>query len=134
MPKGNVVMNAAPKDRKLAGMAHLLAAATYSAGGLFRLWKEAAFRQEILSGGGLALAYAGMGVDPGTALAATTLFLLLIAVEALNTAVEEIVDRISPEISATGRHAKDLGSLAVFCMIMANALLLTYVVGTRLLP
>ncbi|WP_424540689.1 diacylglycerol kinase [Sinorhizobium medicae] len=30
--------------------------------------------------------------------------------EAVNTAIEEIIDRISPEVSDTGKHAKDLGS------------------------
>jgi diacylglycerol kinase (ATP) len=46
--------------------------------------------------------------------------------EAVNTAIEEIIDRISPEVSDTGKHAKDLGSLAVFCLILANSLLLLY--------
>jgi diacylglycerol kinase (ATP) len=125
-------MSPAPEYRKLTGFAHFVAAATYSAGGLSRMWKEAAFRQEVAAGGGLALVYFWVGVDLATALTATILFLLLIAVEALNTAIEEIVDRISPEISETGRHAKDLGSLAVFCVIVANSLLLLYVVGGEL--
>lgn len=50
----------------------------------------------------------------------TILFFILIAVEALNTAIEVIMDRISPEISDTAKHAKDLGSFAVFCMITVN--------------
>ena len=45
------------------------------------------------------------------------LFLLMMAFEAINTAIEEIVDRVSPEISQMGKHAKDLGSFAVFCLI-----------------
>lgn len=126
-------MSLAPEYKKLTGVAHFIAAATYSAGGLSRAWKEAAFRQEIAAGCGLAAIYLWIGIDPVTALAATILFLLLIAVEALNTAVEEIVDRISPEISETGRHAKDLGSLAVFCVILANSLLLIYVAAGALL-
>ncbi|MGL3608097.1 diacylglycerol kinase [Rhizobium sp. G187] len=119
--------------RKLDGFAHLRAAAGYSAGGLSRLWKEAAFRHEILAGISLAAIYGWLHVKPSIALAAVVLFLLLIAAEALNTAIEEIIDRISPEISETGRHAKDLGSLAVFCMIAANAVLLGYAVATFLL-
>jgi diacylglycerol kinase (ATP) len=46
--------------------------------------------------------------------------------EAVNTAIEEIIDRISLEISDTARHAKDLGSLAVFCLLSANSILLIY--------
>ena len=48
------------------------------------------------------------------------LFFIMFSVEALNTAIEVIVDRISPEISETGKNAKDLGSLAVFCLIIVN--------------
>ena len=51
-------------------------------------------------------------------------FLFVAAIEALNTAIEEIIDRISPEFSATGRHAKDLGSLAVFCGLLAWGILM----------
>jgi diacylglycerol kinase (ATP) len=45
---------------------------------------------------------------------------ILFAVEALNTAVEEVVDKISPERSEFGKHAKDLGSTAVFFMLTAG--------------
>lgn len=38
---------------------------------------------------------------------------MLFATEALNTAIEEIVDHISPKWSLAVRNAKDLGSLAV---------------------
>lgn len=41
---------APPKE---AGIAHLFSAAGYSVGGLTRLAKEAAFRQEVLAGAGL---------------------------------------------------------------------------------
>jgi diacylglycerol kinase (ATP) len=58
--------------------------------------------------------------------------LILFAVEALNTAIEELVDRISPEISTVGRHAKDLGSFAVFCLLAVNGLFALYVVCSRL--
>ena len=54
--------------------------------------------------------------------------LVLFCVEALNTAIEELVDRVSPEISVVGRHAKDLGSFAVFCLLCANGLFALYVV------
>jgi len=54
--------------------------------------------------------------------------LLLFSVEAINTAVEELVDRISPEISTVGRNAKDLGSFSVFCLLVANGLFVAYTV------
>ena len=49
--------------------------------------------------------------------------LLLIAVEALNTALEVLVDHLSPGWSQFAKEAKDLGSLAVACTI---GLLLIY--------
>ena len=117
---------------KRAGLAHLWAAARYSAGGLVRLAREAAFRQEVVAGVGLLVAYGAMNVPTAIKLSAAVLFLLLVAMEALNTAIEEIIDRISPELSDTGKHAKDLGSLAVFCLISANALLLLYALSVHL--
>ena len=120
-----------PPVRKLTGFRHFLAAAGYSLGGAKRAWQESAFRQEVGAGAGLAVAYGALGASVGIWVAATILFLMLLALEALNTAVEELVDRVSPELSATGRHAKDLGSFAVFCAICANGLLFLYVVADQ---
>ena len=53
------------------------------------------------------------GAAPAQIFTLGCLFLMLFATEALNTAIEEIVDRISPEWSLAARNAKDLGSLAV---------------------
>lgn len=117
---------------KQGGLAHLRAAAGYSIGGLTRLAREAAFRQEVLAGTGLLVAYGMMNVTMAVRLSAAVLFLLLIAMEAVNTAIEEIIDRISPEMSDTGKHAKDLGSLAVFCLILANSMLLLYALSIHL--
>jgi len=41
------------------------------------------------------------------------LFLILAAFEAVNTTIDPLVDRLSPDISDFGKHAKDLGSFAV---------------------
>lgn len=54
------------------------------------------------------------------------LCLATLAAEALNTAIETIVDEISPGRSAFAGRAKDLGSAAVFLMLTATGL---YVVG-----
>ncbi|MDH4414051.1 MAG: diacylglycerol kinase [Rhizobium sp.] len=116
---------------KREGLAHLFAAAGYSLGGIRRLTHEPAFRQEAIAAVGLVAAYAAMDVTGGLRLAAAVLFLVLIAMEAVNTAIEEIVDRISPEISDMARYAKDLGSLAVFCLLCANAILLIYALALQ---
>ncbi|OBZ93977.1 diacylglycerol kinase [Pararhizobium polonicum] len=114
--------------KKLTGIRHFFAAATYSFGGAKRLLGEAAFRHEL---GGFAVAMIAFVITGATLfqyVAAFVLFLLMIAFEALNTAIEEIVDRVSPEISEMGKNAKDLGSLACLCVILANAGYVAYVV------
>jgi diacylglycerol kinase (ATP) len=118
---------------KRAGLPHLQAAARYSLGGLTRLVREAAFRQEVAAGTGLVVVYAMIDVTAAVRLSAAVLFLILIAMEAVNTAIEEIVDRISPEVSETAKHAKDLGSLAVLCVILANSTLFLYALALHLL-
>lgn len=108
--------------KKASGPRRVLAATRYSLQGLARLWGEAAFRTEVVVFIlGLAL-FAVIGAEVGDTLIFVILMLLLFAVEALNTAIEELVNRISPEISTVGRNAKDLGSFAVFCLLCANGL------------
>ena len=119
---------AADTIRKEKGLAHLFAATRYSIQGFKRLYEEAAFRHELLAFAiGLAL-FILVGADLFEYVIFTILMLLMFCVEALNTAIEELVDRISPEISTVGRNAKDLGSFAVFCLICVNAVFAAYVV------
>ena len=47
---------------------------------------------------------------------------VLFSVEALNTAIEVVVDRVSPEQSQFAKTAKDLGSTAVFFILAASGL------------
>jgi diacylglycerol kinase (ATP) len=61
-------------------------------------------------------------------LIAAILMLLLLAVESLNTAIETIIDHISPEISPVGKHAKDLGSFSVMCLLLVNVIFGIYVI------
>jgi diacylglycerol kinase (ATP) len=60
-------------------------------------------------------------------LTAYFLWLLLIATEALNTAIEVLVDHVSPNWSEAARDAKDLGSLAVMALLWANGVFVVYV-------
>ncbi|WP_281287476.1 diacylglycerol kinase [Aliirhizobium smilacinae] len=46
------------------------------------------------------------------------LFILVVCVEAINTAGEAIVDHVSPEISEFAKRVKDLLSFAVFCTLL----------------
>lgn len=117
---------------KETGIRHFFAAASYSWGGFQRLIQEAAFRQELLFFAVALILLAIVGATLAEMMIAVVLFLGLFAVEAMNTAVEEVIDRISPEISNVGKHAKDLGSFAVLCMLLACGLYLVYTIGMHL--
>ena len=123
----NKTAEAAVIDKK-TGVAHFFAAGRYSFQGFRRLVAEAAFRHELLAlAVGLVL-FALVGATLSEFVTFIILMLVLFCVEAINTAIEELVDRISPEISTVGRNAKDLGSFSVFCLLVANGLYAAYVV------
>ena len=105
------------KPPRKSGIAHFFAAAGYSLGGLRRLARESAFRQEVALIVGLMLLLAVFGASLPEVLGLLALGLGLIAVEALNTALEVLVDHLSPGWSQFAKEAKDLGSLAVACVI-----------------
>ncbi|MCB1474573.1 MAG: diacylglycerol kinase [Rhodobiaceae bacterium] len=119
-----------PRQR---GWRHLIAATRYSLGGLRIILQESAFRHEVIAWIGILIVFFAVGAEPVEYLVSALLFLITIAVEALNTAIEIIVDRSSPEISDFGKATKDLGSFAVFCMLTANGIFLLYVLGRHLI-
>lgn len=100
------------------GLLHVVDAAGYSLAGFRRLWAETAARLEIGGAALVALAFLWRGVEVWHWLAALVLLALILVVEALNTAIEVLTDRISPEWSEMARDAKDLGSLAVGLMLL----------------
>jgi diacylglycerol kinase (ATP) len=110
-------MSVQEKPARKSGIAHLFAAAGYSLGGLRRLARESAFRQEVALILGLLVLFVVMGATLAEVLGLLAIGLLLIAVEALNTALEVLVDHLSPGWSEFAKDAKDLGSLAVACTI-----------------
>ena len=105
------------KPPRKTGVAHFFAAASYSIGGLKRLARESAFRQEVALIVGLLVAGLIFGASLPEILGLLAIGLVLIAVEALNTAIEVLVDHLSPGWSQFAKEAKDLGSLAVACTI-----------------
>lgn len=113
-----------PKPDRITGIRHVFAAAGYSLAGIRRLWQEAAFRHIVL----VFLLCMGLLVAIGASWAQLSIFLILflalVAVEALNTAIECIVDHLAPNWQEFARDAKDMGSLATMCMLVANGLYL----------
>lgn len=115
-------MTSREKPPRKTGLAHFFAAAGYSAGGLKRLWGESAFRQEVALILGLLVLFVVFRASVPEILGMLAIGLVLIAVEALNTAIEVLVDHLSPGWSQFAKEAKDLGSLAVACTIGALVL------------
>lgn len=110
-------MTSGDKPPRKTGIAHFLAAAGYSLAGLRRLARESAFRQEVLFIAGLVVIFLIFGASLAEIAGLLALGLALVAAEALNTAMEVLVDHLSPGWSEWAKDAKDLGSLAVACMI-----------------
>jgi len=106
------------------GLLHILDATGYSLAGWRRLMQETAARLEAVGALTVAILLIWRGATLAQWIGAAVLLALLLAVEALNTAIEELTDRVSPEWSLTAKHAKDLGSLAVGLLLVANALYL----------
>jgi len=106
-------------------------ATQYSWQGLcFLLKSEMAARLEVYLFCVLFVFFFLLGEPRSSFLYLIFIFSILIAVEALNTAIEVVIDKISPEFSEAGKNAKDLGSFAVMCILMAIFVFITGVVLT----
>lgn len=111
------------------GFRHVFFAGIYSFDGLKRMIQETAFRHEIVGFGIVLILFAWVDVPIINYLISLILFLILIAFEAVNTGLENIVDELSPDVSDFGKQTKDLGSFAVFCLLLANGIFTLYAVA-----
>lgn len=101
------------------GIGRILRAAIYSSQGLASAWRhEAAFRQEVA----LMIVMSPLAVWLGRTITERALligvFLVVIMVELLNSALEAAVDRHGDEHHELSGRAKDLGSAAVFVSLI----------------
>lgn len=110
-------MTGPQKPRRRTGIAHIIAAIGYALDGLQRLSKESAFWQELALILALLVLCLIFGASTVEMVGLLALGLLLIGVEALNTALEVLVDHLSPNWSPWAKQAKDLASFAVACVI-----------------
>lgn len=58
--------------------------------------------------------------------------MLVLSAELLNSAIEAVVDKVCPEIHELAGRAKDMGSAAVFILLVLTALSWALVLGPRL--
>lgn len=123
-----------PKPGK-TGLIRLFDAFGYSMKGFRAAWvNEAAFRQEallamVLLPASFFLARSGLEL----ALLIGGVMLVLIT-ELLNSAIEAIVDKTTPEIHELAGRAKDMGSAAVLCSLIACGALWLFVALDRFVP
>jgi|TARA_R110000851_G_scaffold204789_1_gene356666 diacylglycerol kinase (ATP) len=104
---------------KHTGCKRLLYAFGYSMQGLFAALRyETAFRQAFLLLLTAGISSFFLDVSPVERLTMITVLLLVVMVEALNSAIECVVDRISTEHHLLSGRAKDYGSLAVLIAIL----------------
>jgi diacylglycerol kinase (ATP) len=105
------------------GLKRIWNALGYSLAGLAAAFRhEAAFRQELLLAAVLIPLALFLRVSAlGKALMIASVMLVLI-VELLNSAIEAVVDRASPEHHPLAKRAKDIGSAAVF-VSLANVII-----------
>lgn len=101
-------------------VSHLFASTGYSLAGLWACARdEAAFRQELAAG----IVHFGliMWLDLSFAVCIylSVLYVLLLAIELLNTSIEAVVDLATEgRIHSLAKKAKDCASAAVFCIIV----------------
>ena len=106
------------------GLVRLWNALGYSRDGLAAAWKnEAAFREEVLLAAiaiPLALFLGKTGVDRSILIGS---IILILIVEILNSAIEAVVDKASPEKHELAKRAKDMGSAAVLFSLINAAVI-----------
>ena len=103
------------------GWSRLWHATGYSLQGLMAACNEAAFRLELLLVvilGPLAFWLGDNWVEVAVLLAS---LVLLLIVELLNSAIECVVDRVSPEWHELSKKAKDMGSAATLLSLLLAA-------------
>ena len=97
---------------------HCVNALKYSLQGFIACFKnEVAFKQEVFVGILNLIAVFAIPLHFGIRLLMITLWVLLICVELLNSAIEAVVNIASPQYHELAKRAKDYGSAAVFCIL-----------------
>ncbi len=114
-----------PKAKK--GLARLVSALGYSLQGLAACYRnEEAFRQEAVVFIVLLVVIVLIPLSGFVKLLLFTVNSLVLIVELLNSAVETVVDKVSPEYDELAGRAKDMGSAAVLLSLIAAAAVWVY--------
>lgn len=105
-----------------SGLKRILSAFFYSMEGFKSAWRiEHAFRQELVLLVCATVIALLLPIPAIEKLMLIGVFVLVLIVELLNSAVEAVVDRVSLERNPLSKNAKDFGSAAVFLTISLAA-------------
>ena len=107
------------KNASTADLGRIARAFGYTLKGLRFAWKnEAAFRQEVILVIVLAPCAYFLGETAVERILLTGVLLLVLITELLNSAIEAVVDRFGQERHVLSGAAKDMGSAAVFLVLI----------------
>lgn len=100
-------------SRGAPGLRRLWNACLYSYDGLVAAWRDEQSIRQIIWGCvfGLPLAF-WLGQTWGDRVLLSLVLVISLLVELLNSAIENVVDRISPDMHPLSKKAKDMGSAA----------------------
>lgn len=120
-----MIINKVPVKRR--GFDRLWNAFLNSISGIqYAIKDEISFRQELFLFGVLTVIVFFLPVTPLYKIFLVLCHLAVIVVELINSAIEEIVDYVSPQYSESGKKAKDLGSSAVFITLLGVTIVWIY--------
>ena len=112
----------------------ILKATVWSLQGLRAAWlHESSFRLEVYLFVVLAPLALWLGADGVERALLVGSMVLVLSAELLNSAVEAVIERYGPEHHELAGRAKDMGSAAVFVLMMNVLLVWGLVLGPRLL-
>ena len=102
-----------------SGFTRIVSACGYSMQGLRAAWRgEHAFRQELLLLAVASLVALLLPLPAVHKLLLIGVFVLVLIVELINSAIEAVVDRVSLEQHPLSKNAKDFGSAAVLLAVL----------------
>lgn len=115
------------------GPRRILKAATWSMQGLQAAWlHESSFRLEVYLFFFLAPLGWWLGETPVERVLLIGSMLLVLSIELLNSAIEAVIERYGAEFHELAGRAKDMGSAAVFVLMMNVLLAWGAIVGPRI--
>lgn len=118
-----------PKGKSAQGLKRIINAAFYSIAGLqAAILHEASFRQELLASLVMLPPLIWLPIPSHLKWMIVIAHLLVLITELLNSAIEAVVDLVSPEYHLLAKRAKDLGSAAVLLTLVPTTVLWCYVV------